>query len=132
MLKFRIDRHISLQRDETERGNVLVSSRDSAESFTMRYRPKSKGYLTEPLRVTPYIFRRTEHARNHFQEGHDICSELFKGFSNHTDKRSSDMPKPQSFTRNLEILENFKFFSKLKYAKNIALPGRLNLVISHP
>ena len=56
MLKFRIDRHISLQRDETERGNVLVSSRDSAESLTMRYRPKSKGYLTEPLRVTPYIF----------------------------------------------------------------------------
>ena len=67
----------------------------------MRYRPE------KPLHVNPYIFCRTK-ARNYFQEGHDICSELF---SNHTHKRASVMPKPQSFTlntdENSDILKNF-------------------------
>ena len=66
----------------------------------MRHRPE------KPLHVNLTFFCRTKEI-NHFQEDHDICSELF---SNHTHKHASLMPKSQSFTRNTEenrdILEN--------------------------
>ena len=67
----------------------------------MRYRPE------KPLHFNLLFFCKTK-ARNHFQEGHEICSELF---SNHTHKHASVMPKPHSFTRNTDenrdILKNF-------------------------